>query len=225
MDTRTKNISGGGFVVLQDRLGDDLTVVNTARVSFAKQKSELDAADIKLIKYLATHDHYTPFAQPQLRFHIKMPIFVARQWYKHTVGLTRNEVSRRYVTSEPELYLPEALRIAAENVKQGSSDEEHLFSSSLLALMRYSYSECLRVYRMLIAEGVCAEQARLVLPQSMFTEFIETGSLAAYARIFSLRAEKTAQREIQEYALAVGSLIEEVFPHSWQALTSKGENR
>ena len=192
MNERLISIVGGGCIELQDVLGDDLTVVNAARVSFSKQKSELDSSDIRLIKYLAKHNHYTPFAQPQLRFRIRMPIFVARQWYKHTIGLTRNEISRRYVTSEPEFYLPEALRLSAENVKQGSSDEEHLFSSSLLALMRFTYSECLRVYKMLIEENVCAEQARMILPQAMFTEFIETGSLAAYARIYSLRTENTA---------------------------------
>jgi thymidylate synthase (FAD) len=224
MNERLISIAGGGCIELQDVLGDDLTVVNAARVSFSKQKSELDSSDIRLIKYLAKHNHYTPFAQPHLRFRIRMPIFVARQWYKHSVGLTRNEVSRRYVTSEPEFYLPQYLRMSAENVKQGSSDEEHTFSGVLLNLMRQSYRESLRTYHMLLEDNVCAEQARMILPQAMFTEFIETGSLAAYARIYSLRTEKTAQQEIRDYAIALGQLVEKSFPHSWSALVEEGVN-
>lgn len=215
------DVLGLGFVCLEEVLGTDLTVVNSARVSFSKRSEQLSNGDIRLISYLAKNNHFTPFAQPQIRFHFKMPIFVARQWYKHTIGLTRNEVSRRYVSDEPSFHLPDSLRLAAPNVKQGSSDEEHLFSSSLIELMRYSHGECLRVYKKLIEEGVCAEQARMVLPQSMFTEFIETGSLAAYARIYSLRCAKTAQYEIQQYAIAMGRCIESAFPHSWKALTNE----
>lgn len=209
-----------GFVMLQDTLGDDLTVVNAARVSFKNQRQELGPKDIRLIEYLARNNHFTPFAQPQVRFHIKMPIFVARQWYKHTVGLTRNEVSRRYVSSEPEFHLPFELRQAADNVKQGSSQDAHHESPELLAVMRESFDKALVTYKRLIQEGVCAEQARIVLPQAMYTEFIETGSLAAYARIYSLRAEKTAQYEVQQYAIAVGACMQEMFPYSWKALTN-----
>jgi len=217
---QTQEIAGGGFVELQECLGSDLTVVNAARVSFSKQKEELDAADVRLIKYLAKHEHFTPFAQPQIRFRIKMPIFVARQWYKHTVGLTRNEISRRYVSIEPDFFLPVSLRLAADNVKQGSSSEIHEESDSLILSMKECYEKCLQTYHCLLSEGVCAEQARIVLPQSMFTEFIETGSLAAYARIFSLRAAPNAQKEIQSYAVVVGNLIADKFPESWHALTS-----
>lgn len=208
-----------GFVVLQDTLGNDLTVVNAARVSFKNQRQELGPKDIRLIEYLARNNHFTPFAQPQVRFHIKMPIFVARQWYKHTVGLTRNEVSRRYVSSEPEVHLPNKLRQAAANVKQGSSLDIHHESKELLAAMQESFEKSLLTYRLLIQQGVCAEQARIVLPQAMYTEFIETGSLAAYARICSLRAEKTAQYEIQQYAITVAACMQQMFPHSWKALT------
>jgi thymidylate synthase (FAD) len=215
------SIYGNGFVDLQEVMGNDLTVVNAARVSFAKRKEQIDDSDIKLIKYLAKHNHWTPFAQPQLRFHFKMPIFVARQYYKHTIGLTRNEVSRRYVSEPPQFYLPQELRKAAANVKQGSSEEVHDGSSYYLTLMGEAYCNAYEVYQKLIHGGVCAEQARMVLPQSMFTEFIETGSLAAYARIFSLRAEKTAQREIQEYAVAIGKVLSEAFPHSWAAFAEK----
>lgn len=215
----TYNVLGTGFVRIEEVMGSDLTVVNAARVSFDKRKGCLGSDDVRLIDYLASHDHFTPFAQPQIRFHIRMPIFVARQWYKHTVGFTRNEVSRRYVKSKPTFYEPESLRLAAENVKQGSSSEIHHDSESLVNLMQECANRCEEVYQRLLDEGVCAEQARMVLPQSMFTEFIETGSLAAYARLFSLRTDMHAQHEIQQYARVIGKCIQPAFPHSWKALT------
>lgn len=218
---RIEDVLNGGFVALEDVLGSDLTVVNAARVSYDKRKEELDAADKRLISYLAEHQHFTPFAQPQIRFHFRMPLFVARQWFKHTVGLTRNEISRRYVSTTPTLYTPAELRLAAYNVKQGSSSATHPSSNLYIQQIEEIYETTLRLYDNLIAAGVCAEQARMILPQSMFTEFIETGSLAAYARIYSLRAESHAQQEIQVYANAIARCIQPHFPVSWHALTSK----
>ena len=210
-----------GCVRLLDRMGSDITVVNAARVSFAKQSMYTDEgilndADVKLIKYLVAHKHWTPFSQPQIQLRIKMPIFVARQWYKHQVGLTRNEESRRYISAEPECYVPREWRKAAENVKQGSSDE---------VIRTWPWSESfvantVDMYSYLLAEGVCPEQARMVLPQSMYTEFVETGSLAAYARLYSLRSSKDAQKEVRLYAEAVGKIISPLFPVSWEALTN-----
>lgn len=208
----------GGFVALEDILGSDLTVVNAARVSYDKRKEQLDAADVRLISYLAENQHFTPFAQPQIRFHIKMPLFIARQWFKHTVGLTRNEISRRYVSTTPTLHIPAELRLAAYNVKQGSSSQAHPDSWLFREQIEEIYATLLRQYENLIAAGVCAEQARMILPQSMYTEFIETGSLAAYARIYYLRAESHAQKEIQEYAAAIARCIQPQFPVSWKAL-------
>lgn len=208
-----------GCVRLLDRMGSDITVVNAARVSFAKQSMYTDEgilndADVKLIKYLAAHKHWTPFSQPQIQLRIKMPIFVARQWYKHQVGFTRNEESRRYISAEPECYTPRVWRKAAENVKQGSSEDGEI--AGIVAHTSYNVS----LYRDLLVMGVCPEQARMVLPQSMYTEFVETGSLAAYARLYSLRSSKEAQKEVRLYAEAVGKIISPLFPVSWEALTN-----
>jgi thymidylate synthase (FAD) len=202
-------------------MGDDLTVVNAARVSFSKTSywhddDELKEQDAKLIKYLAAHKHWTPFSQPHIQFRIKMPIFVARQWYTHTVGFTRNEESRRYISKEPQCYVPTEWRKAAENVKQGSSEElvdvEH-------DVVSWYYKRAVTLYNTMIDSEICAEQARMILPQSMYTEFVEVGSLAAYARLYSLRSSKEAQKEVRLYAEAVGRVMRASFPYSWAALT------
>jgi thymidylate synthase (FAD) len=210
-----------GSVELLETFGNDLTVVNAARVSFAKEVSEMTSADEKLINYLAKHDHISPFFHPQARFRLKMPIFVAREWFRHTIGLARNEVSRRYVDSEPELWIPTAdgLRARDPKVKQGSKEEPVENAEEVLKEIEKHASSTLELYKDLLQKGVAPEIARAVLPQSMLTEFIETGSIAAYARIWKLRTDPTAQREIQEYARAIGEQLESKFPISWKALT------
>lgn len=206
------------YVELVDTLGTDLTVVNAARVSFAKEKHEFDGADAKLLRFLAKHHHWTPFSQVQLQFRMKMPSFVARQYFKHTIGLTRNEVSRRYVNSTPELWLPKYFRESAENVKQGSAGTICPDNLLITDMVYQQGKEAVLLYESMIASGVCAEQARTVLPTSFMVEFIETGSLAAYMRIFGLRKGKGAQREIQDFATCIGMHCVEYFPESWQAL-------
>ena len=209
------------LVKLLDHMGDDLAVVNAARVSMHKESFKVCASDEKLIAYLAKHKHWTPFAHVQFKFRISMPIFVARQYFRHQVGLLRNETSRRYVDTPPDFWTPKgAWRGRAEHVKQGSGG---------LLIGRHTaqtiYENAIDVaasrYKMLLDKGVCPEQARAVLPQSMMTEFIETGSLAAYSRIYGLRSDPHAQKEIQEYALAIGEHIEKIVPVSWNALTTK----
>lgn len=207
-------------VTLLETFGDDLTVVNAARVSFAKESTEMSTRDEKLIKYLADHNHVTPFFHPQVRFRLKMPIFVAREWYRHQIGFARNEVSRRYVETLPELWEPEFLRERDTNKKQGSKDTPIETNDECMTLIKEHHAECLDLYNKLLIKGVCPEQARIILPQSMLTEFIETGSLAAYARLYKLRTDPTAQREIQDLARIIGSAIEKHFPVSWKALTS-----
>lgn len=212
-----------GLVELVGVLGNDLTVVNAARVSMDKMSSVVNEKDEKLILYLATHNHWTPFAHVQFQFRMKMPIFVAREWTRSNIGLARNEVSRRYVDTPPEFWTPKgAWRGRAENVKQGSGgllpEKNRL---TIQGAYDYAISIAEESYRFLIDRGVCPEQARAVLPQSMMTEFIETGSLAAYARIYGLRSDPHAQKEIQEYALAIGEHIEKIVPVSWNALTTK----
>ena len=205
-------------------MGDDLTVVNAARVSFAKASywhdvDELKEKDAKLIKYLAAHKHWTPFSQPQIQFRIKMPIFVARQWYKHTVGFTRNEESRRYISTEPQCYVPTEWRRSAENVKQGSSGELVDLWEWRQRRLEDIVAHTTTLYREMIDLGVCPEQARMILPQSTYTEFVEVGSLAAYARLYSLRSSEDAQKETRDYANSVGVILRALFPHSWAALT------
>lgn len=229
-----------GFVEILDVFGNDLTVVNAARVSFNKESEfepirdgygdsakvvgyRVSARDQKLIEYLAQNNHITPFFHPQLRFRIKMPIYVTREWYRHTVGFARNEISRRYVTFEPEFFVPSELRKRDVNIKQGSSNEVHENNIELLANIRKANHKSLELYNYLLERGVCPEQARGVLPQSMYTEFIETASLAGYARLVNLRLDSSAQKEIREYAGILSSIVEKIFPVSWRALVKYNE--
>ena len=202
-------------------MGDDLMVVNAARVSFAKETSEFKEQDAKLINYLAKHNHISPFFHPQIQFCIKMPIFVAREWYRHQIGFSRNEVSRRYVSDTPECWdpTPEEFRAKDEKVKQGSKETPVELSDTAKDVYATTTRISLEAYDELLKLGVAPEIARTVLPQSMYTEFIETGSLAAYARLYKLRTSPDAQREIQKYAHMIGDLLAEKFPVSWKALT------
>lgn len=205
-------------VEILEVMGNDLTVVNAARVSFHKESNEMTEADGKLIRYLAKHKHVTPFFHPQIRFRIKMPIFVAREWYRHQIGFARNEVSRRYVDEAPEVYAPMELRARDPKLKQGSKSESVEDNDRIAAAMKKSLEAAVESYDALLDANVAPEVARMVLPQSMYTEFIETGSLAAYARLCALRLDPSAQKEIREYADAVSELLKDKFPVSWAAL-------
>jgi thymidylate synthase (FAD) len=211
-------IGNAGFVECLDTFGDDLTVVNAARVSFAKEITEFTEKDGKLINYLAKNGHISPFFHPQVRMRLKMPIFVAREWFRHTVGFARNEVSRRYVDDEPECWVPELLRARDANLKQGSKDEAIPENTEVVEQVREYTKKSLEFYNVLLEKKVAPEVARLVLPQSMYTEFIETGSLSAYARLCGLRLDPHAQKEIRDYAQAVSDLLKAKFPVSWAAL-------
>jgi thymidylate synthase (FAD) len=223
MANRIPLLDGLGFVELLDTFGDDLTVVNAARVSFAKESAALEPRDTKLINYLADHHHITPFFHPQARFRLKMPIYVAREWFRHTVGFARNEVSRRYVDDKPECYLPsvEHLRERDTNKKQGSKSTPIESAAEVQEKIRLFNEQSIGIYETLLELKLAPEVARGVLPQSMYTEFIETGSLSAYARLCALRTDPQAQVEIQVYAKAVSELLETRFPVSWQALIKK----
>lgn len=208
-------------VELLEAMGSDLTVVNAARVSFDKESHEFTEKDEKLIHYLAKHNHVSPFFHPQIRFRIKMPLFVAREWYRHTIGFARNEVSRRYVDSKPEIYIPSEWRQRDSKLKQGSKDELVANNEEICNDVRDYMTMVLDLYERLLKDGVCPEQARIVLPQGMYTEFIETGSLAAYARLCRLRLDPHAQKEIRLYAQQISDLLEERFPVSWKALMTE----
>ena len=218
--TRWTAPDGIGFIELLDVFGDDRTVVNAARVSFAKEVQEMSAGDAKLIKYLADHEHVSPFFHPQARFRIKMPIFVAREWYRHQIGLARNEVSRRYVDSVPECWNPSVddLRERDPKLKQGSKAEAAPLAESYHKRVTEFQALAVELYGSMVADRIAPEVARCILPQSMYTEFIETGSLAAYARLCGLRLSPEAQKEIRLYAGGLSELLVPRFPVSWPAL-------
>ena len=210
------------YAELIDAMGDDLTVVNAARVSFAKEVDEFSERDTKLITYLAKHNHWTPFSHVTATFRVAAPIFVARQLFKHVVGLTANEVSRRYVSDEPSLYVPEEWRMKPVNAKQGSNGS-HPYQQELSALCVEAGEAALGVYNAMIEMGVAPEQARMVLPQSMMTEWYWTGSLAAFARVCKQRISKDAQAETAVIAQDIADQLSGVAPVSWEALTDDGE--
>ena len=212
-------------VTLVDHMGSDLSVVNAARVSFAKVHEEFkEPADTKLINYLAKHNHWSPFGHATMQFHIKAPVFVARQLVKHQIGLTWNEVSRRYVDNEPEFYTPEVWRGVADNKKQGSSDVEININpdSGSGAMMVDDYQQLLHsakwTYEQLLRIGVCPEQARMVLPQAMMTEWYWSGTLYAFARVCNLRCKDDAQKETQDVGWGIDKHSRRLFPASWVAL-------
>jgi len=210
------------MVEFLESFGSDLTVVNAARVSFAKESTAFSAQDEKLINYLAKHNHISPFFHPQVRFRIKMPIFVAREWFRHTIGFSRNEVSRRYVSDTPECWVPQPadFRERDEKVKQGSRDTPIENANQIHDIILAHTNATIAIYECLLKQNVAPEIARCILPQSMYTEFIETASLAAYARLYKLRLDPSAQKEIRRYATLIGEHMENLFPISWKALTS-----
>ena len=202
-------------------MGDDRMVVNAARVSFGKRTMEFrPGKDDRLIRFLAKHNHILPFAHPHVSLHFKAPIFVARQLAKHQVGFVWSEISRRYVKDDPELYWPAKWRKAAPDVKQGSSSEEFTdpFGSALRA--HTTARALVWDYKRLVTDGMCPEQARMILPQNMYTEWHWTGSLLGWSRVWNLRVKPDAQEETREIVQLAGHIIRPLFPFSWDALTS-----
>jgi thymidylate synthase (FAD) len=214
-------------VDLVDHMGSDLTVVNAARVSFHKESEwdeagdgYLSEADTKLIRYLAKHNHWSPFAHTSIQLRVKAPIFVARQLVKHQVGGVWNEVSRRYVDEEPEFWFPDVWRGRPEgSMKQGSSGEVYsnlgIDGNKIAAL---AVEKCLFIYQNMLIDGVAPEQARMVLPQNMQTEWYWTGSLMFFARVCQLRLDPHAQAETREIAVQISQICQGLFPVSWSEL-------
>ena len=201
-----------------DHMGSDLTVVNAARVSFGKkQESFDDEKDSRLIRYLARYRHTSPFGHCFASFHVRAPVFVARQLVKHKF-LRWNEISRRYVDEEPAFYSPDEWRGRSADKKQGS---EGTVQSN--ANLIYHNTKTLNVYRQLLDEGVCPEQARMVLPQSMMTEWYWSGSLDAFADMCHLRCKPDTQAETREVAEKIEDLMINRFPVSWEALRMYAE--
>ena len=209
-------------VKLIDKMGSDLSVVNAARVSFANKHEEFDKNhDERLIKYLAKHNHWSPFAHCSMQFHIRAPVFVARQMVKHQVGLSWNEVSRRYVDIEPEFYDPVTWRQRSPDKKQGSLDQQ-VRRSDIVEKTVENFNDMVRtIYNNLLEHEVAPEQARMILPQSMMTEWYWSGTLYAFARVCNLRLDKTAQQETQWVAEEISTQIKPHFPQSWKHLTEE----
>ena len=210
-----------GFIEVVDSLGNDLTVVNSARVSFGKRKSVWSAADRRLVKYLAKYKHYSPFRHLQVQFHIKAPEFVMRQWYKHVVGIETtsnsatkdhawNEISGRYVEVE-DFYTPDIFRQQSEDNKQAT---EGAVKDQKKALETWdnAHWHAKLFYKSLLDGGVGKEQARAILPLSQYTEVYWTASFQAIMNFIELRNEATSQWEIQEYAKVLLELMHETFP-------------
>jgi len=233
-------------VELLDTMGTDLDIANSARVSMGKESDWdftctgytlepsfapgddqyrpvyqkcLQDKDRRLINFLARNAHWTPFSQNALKFRFRMPVFIARQWFRSNVGIVRNEISRRYVSEDPEFFVPNWRSRPGESIKQGSGEEldadERLYWDFKAKSI---FEEAKETYTQMIEEGVAPEQARAILPQAMYTEFIETGNVASYARIVNLRDDPHAQVEIQEYARLISDKIRDHFPVSWSAL-------
>ena len=212
-----------------DHMGNDLSVVNAARVSFGK-KSKLECIDMvkgkyvlnnkdaKLINYLAKYKHKSPFNHTFVTFHVKAPIFVARQLVKHEY-MPWNEISRRYVDDEPEFYVPDEWRGRSEDKKQGSDGVINDIRPSVAQNM---VEDCRQNYNYLLAKGVSPEQARMVLPQSTMTEWYWSGTLYAFAKMCQLRCAKDTQQESREVAMQVSEYMEKLFPASWDALWEHG---
>ena len=209
-------------VELVDHMGSDLSVVNAARVSFGKRKEEFTEGDKKLIGFLAKHGHWSPFGHCSLQFHIKAPVFVARQLVKHQIGLTWNEISRRYVDYEPEFYEVDKWRGRAEDKKQGSDEENTIEwvnrSQRTSALKTQVENIALKNYNIMLEAGVAPEQARMILPQSMMTEWYWSGTLYAFARVCNLRCAPDAQYETRMVADIINRESNKMFPVSWSAL-------
>ena len=220
------NVLDAGFVEYVDHMGSDLTIVNAARVSFNKESKlgndgRVSDNDFKLIRYLADHQHWTPFAHPQITLRIKAPISIRTQLFKHKVGFVENEISRRYVSYQPDLYFPYFRGKPTNGAKQGSEEfiTDVRLKEELDVKYRKTAEECIKIYDELLEAGVAPEQARFVLPQGIYTEWWWTGSLSAFARVYTQRMDPHAQWEVQEYARAIGDIIDPLFPESWHVLT------
>ena len=224
---------------LVDWMGDDLSVVNAARVSFAKQSEweweeggvkafgnesyqRLSDKDTRLINFLARERHELPFAHTAITLRCRAPIFVRTHCFKSKIGFVENEVSRRYVADEPEMFMPDFWRSAVKDKKQGSGDAHPEWNRGVgTGYVDYvvdHYENSISLYNHMIKDGVCAEQARMVLPQAMMTEWIWTGSLLAYSRFYKLRSKPDAQQEVQIMAEQVGKIMAGLYPVSWKAL-------
>jgi thymidylate synthase (FAD) len=213
-----------GFVRLDDAMASDLSVVNGARVSFARRKEELDDSDAGLIRFLMRERHGTPFEHNAFRFHIRCPIFVAREWMRHRVG-SFNEFSLRYARATEDFYVPELEDVRSQVGKPGSYSFETVepaLAAETRDAMREVYEQAFATYERLVEAGVAREVARSVLPVGAYTEFYWTVNARSLMNFVSLRASETAQREIRRYAEAVEHFLEQQMPVTHAAFVAGG---
>ncbi len=210
-----------------DQMGADSDICDAARVSFDKPASMFSHdQNQKLLCYLAKHEHWSPFAHGYMKFKFSAPLFIARQFQKHVVGFAWNEISRRYVDADPMFFVPHSWRKRPDNVKQGSTTEDEVtLTKESVELGRYMVQarEWMRDYRQLKLSGVCPEQARMVMPQAMMTEWIWSGSLQAWKRFVDQRSDSHAQAECHPYANKVKGFIKPMYPMSAKAFWSNND--
>jgi thymidylate synthase (FAD) len=219
------DVGNNGYVRLLDIFGDELTIVNAARASFAKEKTELDESDIRLIGFLVKHKHDSVFRHNVMSFEVKCPLEVKNQWWKHVIASTQiddqygwNESSRRYVTEEPDFFMPAVFKQAPDNNKQGRGTEDHPYSEEWRAELARTQQEGLLKYHNAINSGVAPEQARLFLPAyGMNVTFRWTASLQAILNFLTLRLGEGAQKEISDFGRAVEVFVATCFPYTYQA--------
>lgn len=219
-----------GYVELVDHMGSDLSVCNAARASFAKRSISFDERDARLVRFLAREDHSSPFRHAFVQFEVKAPLLVARQWWKYVVGSDHtqdgwNEASRRYITMEPEFYVPtpDRWRSAPENKKQGSGEPVTRVVGDILSrMMEQSVEDGLRDYQYALDAGIAPEQARVFLPAyAMYTNWWWSASLQSVMHFLKQRLADDAQFEIQKYAEAIRDLVQPLFPVSFEELVSE----
>jgi thymidylate synthase (FAD) len=207
-------------VKYKDHMGGDLRVAEAARVSFAEEVEQFGDSEVRLIKYLAKHNHWTPFAHPQVTLIMQAPTPIRTQCFKSKIGFTENEESRRYISHEPEFFMPREFRgKPTDGAKQGSAGvlegPTHTFMEHVF---KRNYSNALHDYKLVMEYGLCPEQARFLLPQGMEVNWYWTGSLAAFARFAKQRMDPHAQGEVQDLAREVSAIMGPLYPVSWPLL-------
>ena len=207
-----KVLGGQGWIGLVDRLGTETSIVNAARVSFGKIRTEMDDRDAALVRYLIKNHHTSPLEHVVFTFLVHCPLFIRSEWHRHRTW-SYNEISRRYTDVDIEFYTPPELREQAESDRQASRPAEHLDQAACKALIEEHHKRSLDLYHKLLEQGVCREQARGVLPQDMMTTFWATVDLNNLLKFLELRDSDHAQWEIREYAIAIKKLIKPDFPH------------
>jgi thymidylate synthase (FAD) len=213
-------------VTYLNHMGSDLDVCNYAREEGERWKTGdyLDEKDEKLLHLLASEGHWTPFAHPQVSLRLEMPIFVARQWLRSTVGSVYNEKSRRYRSDTPNMYIPRVLRRRAEKAHTGSSEEPVTDQGFSLYIVESALADAAGAYQTLLEKGVAPEQARIVLPQATYTDVVQTGSLYFWFRVWKQRSDPHAQREVQELAALMAGEVRPLFPKAWSELANYWES-